>query len=506
MYNFLISILNALTNIGRGNCQDDILEMSFVKESSVGRIFKHFVHNFAAAVYNEVVYFPRGEELCRIVQQYAVMGCPLACGSMDVTHVYLNKCPIELKVVCSGKEKAPTLAFQCICNSNKEIMHCSNAFLGSFNDKTITANDSIPNAIKDGLLSEVKCLMYDDNNVPRLVQGGYLIVDGGYNKEPWLIDPDPNSVNIKRKLWSEWMESVRKDIECTFGILKKRFRFFDNKIEYHSFTVIEDAFKSACIFHNLLRRWDSPVDSNVPWELIDPDSDEEEDVLFPDQQIAEVRNLDSNFLSSFAAVGDTIIISTHEQLTDLLVSNFYHNYRLGLVKWPHESTVSLRHANRSGILQIVPYNCKKMEQREAVYKRASTLMSKRNAVIGDGLFSCANYRKNDFIAEFRGVIKNFDEIRADFESGKSRYHILLSGRTEGDPNATFLQCYDNRFNGTCYASLSNSPKHCTIGRYGPTATANAYLVIYEKRAYLRAKVNIRCHTEILWDYGNEYSF
>ncbi len=138
-----------------------------------------------------------------------------------------------------GQGKLPTLAFQCICNSNKEILHCSNAFLGSFNDKTITTNNFVPNQIKSGLLREVIFVLFDKNNVPRTVLGGFLIVDGGYNKDPWLIDPDPSSINFKRKLWSEWMESVRKDIECTFGMLKSIFRFFDHKIEYHPLWITE---------------------------------------------------------------------------------------------------------------------------------------------------------------------------------------------------------------------------------------------------------------------------
>ena len=113
-------------------------------------------------------------------------------------------------------------------------------------------------------------------------------------------------------------------------------------------------------------------------------------------------------------------------------------------------------------------------------------------------------KKCDFIAEFRGVIQNYDELHADVENGKDGYHILLSGRARGDRNATFLQCYDHRFNGKCYASLSNSPKNC---RYGSrNATANAYLVVEGTRAYLRAKCDIRCHTEITWFYGNSYPF
>ena len=237
--------------------------------------------------------------------------------------------------------------------------------------------------------------------------------------------------------------------------------------------MIESAFKTACILHNMLRRWDSPSDKNVDWDSIDPDVvidvDEEvevnneeeeaaghEEVVFGDEEeLAENFHMDIFSLS--AAVGDPIVITTHEQLTELLVDNFYHNYCLGLVQWPHESTVSLRHLHRSSFKRV-RYNRKSQEQKEALYKRPSKLVCNNNAIIGDGLFSCMAYKENDFIAEFKGIIQNHDEFLADVQNGKSGYHVLLRGRATGDPNAQFLQCYDNRFNGVCYASLSNSPK------------------------------------------------
>jgi hypothetical protein len=88
------------------------------------------------------------------------MGVPMACGSMDVTHVELGKCPYFLSNHCTGKENYPTLAFQCICGPNRELFYVSSAFLGAFNDKTITANDSLPNAIRNGLLKDVSAYLY----------------------------------------------------------------------------------------------------------------------------------------------------------------------------------------------------------------------------------------------------------------------------------------------------------------------------------------------------------
>ena len=56
--------------------------------------------------------------------------------------------------------------------------------------------------------------------------------------------------------WSHNVESVRKDIECVFGILKKRFLFFKNPIRSHHPEAINDLFVTCCVLHNILLDYD----------------------------------------------------------------------------------------------------------------------------------------------------------------------------------------------------------------------------------------------------------
>ena len=62
------------------------------------------------------------------------------------------------------------------------------------------------------------------------------------------------------------MESVRKDVECVFGILKGRFRCLKLPIYLHDKNVIDNMFFTCCILHNMLltedgydRRWENGV-------------------------------------------------------------------------------------------------------------------------------------------------------------------------------------------------------------------------------------------------------
>ena len=60
----------------------------------------------------------------------------------------------------------------------------------------------------------------------------------------------------KMERWSSSMESARKDVDCTFGILKKRFLFFLNPIEIHLSEKIEDAFRTCVAIHDWLHYYD----------------------------------------------------------------------------------------------------------------------------------------------------------------------------------------------------------------------------------------------------------
>lgn len=260
--------------LGRGNCADDIFELSGIAESTVNTIFHQFTQAFVSHFYDDYISFPSGAKLEAVANAYADMGFPGACGSMDVTHVRLGKCAHGLRVLATGKESFPTLGFQCICSPNREILYCSLPYLCSYNDITITANDELCQQFAGGLLDNIRFKVVGEDGIPKWATGGYIIVDGGYADASWLMPPFGPGCSYDEKRWSEWLESVRKDIECTFGIIKARFRLFMNPIQFHKFSDIENAWKCACILHNMNINYDgndlAEWERNLNWSYIDP--------------------------------------------------------------------------------------------------------------------------------------------------------------------------------------------------------------------------------------------
>jgi len=89
------------------------------------------------------------------------------------------------------------------------------------------------------------------------ISGLYVICDGGYHK--WRCMQCPVKFSSQKDVceWSRWLESVRKDIECTFGILKGRFRILKIPCLLQKKEEIDNTFWTCCIMHNKIMNCDN---------------------------------------------------------------------------------------------------------------------------------------------------------------------------------------------------------------------------------------------------------
>ena len=89
----------------------------------------------------------------------------------------------------------------------------------------------------------------------------------------------------------DWLESMRKDIECTFGILKGRFRILKNAIRLKFEDDIEALFRTCVFLHNILLQFDGFL--NPDWLVVDPNVEEPEEdpeATQPMEQIQDIRD------------------------------------------------------------------------------------------------------------------------------------------------------------------------------------------------------------------------
>ena len=101
---------------------------------------------------------------------------------------------------------------------------------GTRNDMEIVKSDPYIDLLTTNrLYTKTKWLYYDTSGNVCREKGMYLICDNGYLRWPTTICPFTQvKVSSAEGYFSTNIESVRKDVECTFGILKERWRILNN--------------------------------------------------------------------------------------------------------------------------------------------------------------------------------------------------------------------------------------------------------------------------------------
>ncbi|CAN0345009.1 unnamed protein product, partial [Pylaiella littoralis] len=207
-------------------------------------------------------------ELDKVVGEYEKLGFPCAMGSTDVTHIAWSRCPYNQARSYTGKEGKPTVWYQVTVNHTGRVLAVTEGFTGSTNDKTIICWDAAVDQIRrDKQDTEKKFDVYKADGTTQTLEGCYLIVDNGYHKWRTLIEPTKYPITEEDIRFSGRLESVRKDVECFFGILKARFRILKLAMTYQKQERLDYVFFTCCILHNMLHTYDGMdnLEENVNW-------------------------------------------------------------------------------------------------------------------------------------------------------------------------------------------------------------------------------------------------
>jgi hypothetical protein len=263
-------LMICLRILARDNLLDDIGELFNVGKTTAHELFLTFIRNMSGKLLSEYVKVPVGEEFEKLKETYTKLGFPGCIGSIDCTHIAWDNCPVGYTNLNTGKEGYPTVSFEVVADHHRRILNCSNYFFGSASDKNIVRNDPFPVSVLDGTFAEQRNLSFElsmENGMKMKWDGCYFLSDQGYLRVFGFVDPISTPLSREESLFSEWIESVRKDVECTFGILKSRFRFLRNKVRSHTADILQQAFQTCCILHNMLL--DFSQGEEINWEALD---------------------------------------------------------------------------------------------------------------------------------------------------------------------------------------------------------------------------------------------
>jgi hypothetical protein len=243
--------------LGRSTELDGIEELSWISASAMSVFFHEWCAQCRNRLYPTVVKFPESdEEIKEVMSVFALVGFPGCLGSMDVVHVHWGRCPESQRVLHTGKEGYPTIAYQVIVDHLGRAMACTAGFYGSCNDKTIVKFDGQIRKLRLGSHSHVKYVMFNSEGQPVDWNNVWIMVDGGYLKWEVTISADGTNCDPVYVAWRKKLESVRKDVECFFGRLKKRFRILKGAIQVGSKEKVDNIFFTCVALQNKLHDLD----------------------------------------------------------------------------------------------------------------------------------------------------------------------------------------------------------------------------------------------------------
>ena len=132
------------------------------------------------------------------------------------------------------------------------IINVCSMFAGRFNDKTKVLFDEYVSRLREGFYEGFQYEILDARGRASSCRTPYLICDNGYHRWVQLMCPLKTTTQEYLALFSKRLESVRKDVERTFGCLKKRFKVLKIPLLFRDASFMNNIFLTCCVLHNML--------------------------------------------------------------------------------------------------------------------------------------------------------------------------------------------------------------------------------------------------------------
>ena len=244
----LVKVSACLCILGYSAAFDQMDEIFGIGESTMSKCFHRFCE-LIPRIYNNYLQLPNEQQLKEMMDKNAERGFPGMIGSIDCTVIKWRNCPMAHKAAyCGPKTKVPTIQLEAVCDSDLYVWHSYFGMPGASNDINVLDSSPLLDKISSGEFPPR--IQYLVNGTVRDLP--YMLADGIYPKWPIFAIPMSEPTTDKEKKYTKLQESVRKDIERAFGILKIRFQCLEKPCKFWKIEQIENMVKTCIIFHNMI--------------------------------------------------------------------------------------------------------------------------------------------------------------------------------------------------------------------------------------------------------------
>jgi len=252
-------LLGSLRYLGRSWTFDKVEEQTVILIGVLCKFFQTFIEFGSTNLYSMHVIMPvHLAEVQSNMAEYAKAGFPGCVGSSDCTLITTERCEYNLKNNHLGAKSCHTThTFNLTCNHRCRILHTTCSGPGRWNDMTMVRFHTFLTGVRAVWLltdNEFELLSNDkEGNVTSVWYNSvYIIVDNGYLAWSCTVPPISVTNKIDETRWSRWLESMRKDVECNFGILKCRWRILKTGVRVYVVDKVDEIWLTCCALHNWL--------------------------------------------------------------------------------------------------------------------------------------------------------------------------------------------------------------------------------------------------------------
>ena len=247
-------IMGSLAFLGGSISFENLPEVTNISSQTHRAFFDEFTDIGATKMYALWIKIPSTtEELADLCRPYNAAGLPGAFCSIDGVRVRWWSCSYGLYNENVGKESYPVRTFEMAVAYDGRILHCTRSWNGRDPDMKISKEDPfIQQLCTDPLFTTYPWTCRGPDGEEHEETGLWALVDNGYPPLLQLHCPIKFPGTAEDLSWSEMIESLRKDVERTFGIIKQRFRILKLGMTIHRQIRFERIFLTCCAIHNFL--------------------------------------------------------------------------------------------------------------------------------------------------------------------------------------------------------------------------------------------------------------
>ncbi|WVZ92129.1 hypothetical protein U9M48_038216 [Paspalum notatum var. saurae] len=161
---------------------------------------------------------PNAHDTAKLLEVAEAHGFLGMLGSIDCMHWVWETCPTGWHGQYRGHANHPTMILEAVAGPDRWIWHSNFGASGSLNDINVLHRSSLFDDLLTGNAPPVEFTV--NGNTYNM---GYYLADGIYPNWATLIKGIPLPMDKKQQMFTSKQAACRKDVECAFGILQKKF-------------------------------------------------------------------------------------------------------------------------------------------------------------------------------------------------------------------------------------------------------------------------------------------